>query len=124
MSSLAQQALARARQKLGQPIRTNPPPAKQTSDHVEKKEQPTRHIVSLDVVIDGPINHFMYLQGRHHAIDLAKSLSALPVGDVISSLTRSAVGRPASYALGIKSIVDAIKASDIQNPDPEEADHG
>lgn len=113
MSSLAQQALDRARQKLGQPLRTKPVAR---SAPESKAGQAARQIISLEVVVDGPINHFMYLQGRHHAIDLAGSLSALPVLDVISNLNRSAVGRPASYALGIKSIVDAIEAADINDP--------
>jgi hypothetical protein len=64
---------------------------------------------SLEVIVDGPINHFMFLEGRRHAIDLASSLSALSATELIASLCRSGAGRPASYAQGIKSIVDAIK---------------
>lgn len=107
MTNLAQQTLNKARHKLaGQPRRTPAP--------IQQAGQPAQQIVSLQVVVDGPINHFMFLEGRRHAIDLAKSLSALSVADVIAGLSRSAAGHPASYALGIKSIADVIEAADIE----------
>lgn len=99
MNNLAMQALNRARHKLASPP-TRP---------VEKiSVQPTLPI-STGVLVDGPINHFMFLEGRRHAIDLAGTLSALPGDEVIANLEQSSAGRPASYAAGIKSIVDAIK---------------
>lgn len=118
MSSLAEQALEHARLRLAGKLPASPTTKAPKINIPPTSPQP----VSLGVVVDGPINNFMYLEGRRHALDLASSLSALPTDEVIKSLTRSAVGRPSSYALGIKSIMNAIQASEIQ--DPGESDHG
>ena len=64
---------------------------------------------SMDLVITGPINHFMFLEGRNWAIDMVASLRESPAPVVIERLTGAAVGRPASYAAGIQSIVKELQ---------------
>ena len=112
LSKLAEQTLAKVRTQMSSaqaPAPTRAP--RRPTAPVEKINMlpNARGLQSLEVIVDGPINHFMYLEGRRHAIDLASSLSAIPAAEIIASLCRSGAGRPASYAQGIKSIVDAIK---------------
>ncbi|VVO30845.1 hypothetical protein [Pseudomonas fluorescens] len=117
-SSLAQLALKKARARMaGQAVWIKPDPMKPTSIHVRKKEQAddSATLRSLGVIVDGPINHFMFLEGRRLALDLAKSLSALGAHEVIISLQRSAVGRPGSYAQGIVSVIDLIREASHAN---------
>ena len=112
LSNLAEQTLAKARTQMSSARAPAPTRAlHQPTEPVENinTRPDAKGLQSLDVIVDGPVNHFMYLEGRRHAIDLASSLSALPAAEIIASLCRSGAGRPASYAQGIKSIVDAIK---------------
>lgn len=64
------------------------------------------------VVISGPINRYMFLQGREWAIDMVTSLRAAPVELVIERLNGAAAGRPGSYAAGIESVVVELKNAD------------
>lgn len=118
MSSLAQQALENARARVvGQPVRTKVAPAKSTSNHVEKKEQAAQSepAHSLDVIAEGLVNRVMFLEGRAHAVDLAKSVSHMDGAAIVAVLQRSAVGRPSSYVLGVTSIIDLLKEADHAN---------
>jgi hypothetical protein len=110
MSSLAELALEHARLRLaGLPITGARSPAKRPISVGEKiNTPPTASIRSLDVVVTGPVNHFMFLEGRAWAIDMVKSLRASPANDVIDRLACAAQGRPASYVAGIKSIIDQL----------------
>lgn len=67
---------------------------------------------STALVVNGPINHFMFLEGRNWAIDLVGSLRGSPVEVVIERLTGAAVGRPGSYVAGIKSVIVELQATD------------
>lgn len=103
MSSLAEMALQHARQRLvgsGAPRRV----AKATAARA-----PAAKPKSMDLVVTGPINHFMFLEGRNWAIDMVASLREAPAAVVIERLTGAAVGRPASYAAGIQSIVKELQ---------------
>lgn len=103
MSSLAEQALERARLRLAGQA------SKQPTSEVAKLSPPSAAPArSLEVVVDGPINHFMFLEGRAWAIDMVKSLRASPAAQVIERLRGAAVNRPGSYAAGIKSVIDAL----------------
>lgn len=63
----------------------------------------------MDLVITGPINHFMFLEGRNWASDMVVSLRAAPAPVVIERLTGTAVNRPGSYAAGIQSVIKELK---------------
>ncbi len=103
MGSLAEMALQHARQRLaggGAPRKV----AKATA-----APAPAAKPKSMDLVITGPINHFMFLEGRNWAIDMVTSLRESPAPVVIERLTGAAVGRPASYTAGIQSIVKELQ---------------
>jgi len=103
MNSLAEMALQHARKRLagsGKPRRTA---------HAVVVPSAAPKPKSMDLVITGPINHFMFLEGRNWAIDMVASLRESPAPVVIERLTGAAVGRPASYAAGIQSIVKELQ---------------
>ncbi|MDD2109257.1 hypothetical protein [Pseudomonas asiatica] len=79
---------------------------------VSAAEAKTPKALSQPVSITGPINRYMFLQGREWAIDMVASLRAAPVELVIERLTGAAAGRPGSYAAGIDSVVDELKGAD------------
>lgn len=103
MGSLAEMALQHARQRLaggGAPRKVGKATA---------APAPAAKPKSMDMVITGPINHFMFLEGRNWAIDLAASLRATPAAVVIERLMGAAVGRPSSYVAGIQSIIKELQ---------------
>lgn len=59
----------------------------------------------------GPADHYMFLQGRKYALELAASLHAIERSIICENLRRSAAGKPANYALGIQSVIDLIEAN-------------
>ncbi|TYO83692.1 hypothetical protein DQ397_000779 [Pseudomonas sp. CK-NBRI-02] len=65
---------------------------------------------SSEVVVTGPINRFMFLEGRSWAVDMVASLRASPVTEVIERLVGAAADRPGSYAAGIRSVVQELQA--------------
>ncbi|MEQ7921177.1 hypothetical protein ABQX22_18415 [Xanthomonas sp. WHRI 1810A] len=113
MSSLAELALEHARLRLaGLPISSaRPPKPRPTSagKKIDTLPPVTVTVRSLDVVVTGPVNHFMFLEGRAWAIEMVKSLRASSAHDVIYRLARAAQHRPASYAAGIKSVIDQLE---------------
>lgn len=64
---------------------------------------------SSEVVVTGPINRFMFLEGHSWAIDMVASLRASPVAVVVERLAGAAVDRPGSYAAGIESVIKELK---------------
>ena len=99
MNSLAQQALDRARSpapKLIPPIVANEP--------------------LPELVITGPINRVMELEGKRYAVDFVQGLGASvrrePVRTkAIADLTRYAATRPSSVASGVKIVIDMLKGA-------------
>ena len=100
MNSIAQRALDRARETsspaLIVPIKAAPP-------------QP-------ELVITGPINRVMEVEGRRYALDVVRSLGAsirspLVVASTIRNLTMTATAQPSSYVSGIKQVIDLLKAA-------------
>ncbi|VVP56581.1 hypothetical protein [Pseudomonas fluorescens] len=100
MNSLAQQALDRAQhgapptQKLFPPIVANEP--------------------LPDLVITGPINRVMELEGKRHALEVVRSYGAnIRRPDIaakaIRNLTMTALAQPSSYASGIKQVIDLLQ---------------
>lgn len=105
MGSLAEMALEHARQRIsGKPAKTPTPKAPKIS-----APAPAAKPRSLEVVVTGPINHFMFLEGRNWAVDLVASLRASPVAVVIERLAGAALDRPGSYAAGIQSVIKELK---------------
>jgi len=98
MNSIAQRALDRAREipaaTLIFPAASSPPVP--------------------ELVITGPINRVMELEGRSYAVDVVRSLGSsirnpLVVASTIRSLTMTAAGQPSSHASGIKQVIDLLK---------------
>ncbi|QLG96550.1 hypothetical protein HZF02_26720 [Pseudomonas yamanorum] len=66
------------------------------------------------LVITGPINRVMELEGKRFALEVVRDLGTsirnpVVVAAVIANLTRTAVAQPSSYASGIKQVIDALK---------------
>ena len=109
MNSIAQQALASA---LGKALPVPQPKPVVVHTFAEV-------LVQLDVDeinTSGPINHVMFLEGQNYALDMVRA-----AGETIrdpafvirlrQSLIRSALGRPPSHALGIKSVIDTLQVA-------------
>lgn len=67
-----------------------------------------------DLVITGPINRVMELEGKRFAVTFVQGLGASirrePVRTkAIADLTRYAVQQPASVASGVKIVIDLLK---------------
>lgn len=98
MNPIAQRALDRARETpapaLLPPILANPP--------------------LPELVITGPINRVMELEGKRFATDfvlaLGSSVQRQPIRTkAIADLTRYAAQQPASVASGVKIVIDLLK---------------
>ena len=100
MNSIAQRALDRAREL---------PAATPIAPATIKPQLP-------ELVITGPINRVMELEGRSYAVDVVRSLGSsirnpLVVASTIRNLTMTAAGQPSSHASGIKQVIDLLKES-------------
>ena len=98
MNSIAQRALVRAREI---PAATLIVPAASS-------------LPVPEIVITGPINRVMELEGRSYAVDVVRSLGSsvrnpLVVASTIRNLTITATGQPSSHASGIKQVIDLLK---------------
>lgn len=111
MGSLAEMALEHARQRI------SGKPAKTPTSKAPKASAPGSHAMprSLEVVVTGPINHFMFLEGRNWAVDLVASLRASPVAVAIERLAGAAVDRPGSYAAGIESVIKELQETEASD---------
>ncbi|NWA03757.1 hypothetical protein [Pseudomonas gingeri] len=108
MNPIAQQALASA---LGKalPVPQPKPRVPQTFAEV---------LVRLDISeIDtsGPINRVMYLEGRGFALEMIRCAGdtlteSSHIQKLIQALIRAAISRPASYAKGIKDVIELLEA--------------
>jgi hypothetical protein len=101
MNSLAQQALDRAR---------NPAPAPKLLPPILTNEP------LPELLITGPINRVMELEGKRYAMDFVQGLGAAirrePIRTkAIADLTRYAAQRPASVASGVKIVIDLLKGA-------------
>jgi len=98
MNSIAQRALERARDipsaVVGAPAQAS--------------------IALPEIVIVGPINRVMQLEGQRFAVDVVKSLGSsisnpLVIASTIRNLTATATASPSSYASGIKRVTDLLR---------------
>jgi hypothetical protein len=112
MNSIAQQALASA---LGKALSAPTGKAQQTLAPPEDK--PAFGPAPLpQIVITGPINLVMELEGKRYALEHVRGLGAAirrePVRTkAIADLTRYAAQRPASVASGVKIVIDLLKGA-------------
>ncbi|MFV3286170.1 hypothetical protein ACNFCI_19275 [Pseudomonas sp. NY15356] len=103
MRTLADMALCRARGRLKSVLsRAAAKPAAQAVPNNAVNP-------AVEVVITGPINRYMFLQGRSWAIDMLASLRAVPPEVAIERLAAAAAGKPGSYAAGIQSVIKQLK---------------
>ncbi|WP_262381724.1 hypothetical protein [Pseudomonas sp. WS 5406] len=69
-----------------------------------------------DLVITGPINRVMELEGKRYAVEFVQGLGASvrrePVRTkAIADLTRYAAQQPSSVASGVKIVIDLLKGA-------------
>lgn len=98
MNTIAQRALDRARQSVA------PAPTATV--------QPAPPLPEL--VITGPINRVMELEGKRYAVTFVQALGASIRQETvrtkaIDDLTRYAVAQPSSVASGVKIVIDMLK---------------
>lgn len=110
MNSIAQQALASA---LGKALPAPTGKAPQTEDFVEVFT-PIPAIPLPQIVITGPINRVMEIEGRNYALVVVRSFGASLrrpeiAAKAIANLTRTAAAMPSSYASGIKQVIDLLQ---------------
>ena len=76
---------------------------------------PAQAAIALpEIVITGPINRVMQLEGQRFAVDVVKSLGSsisnpLVIASTIRNLTATAAPSPSSYASGIKLATDLLR---------------
>ena len=110
MNSLAQQALARA---LGKALSAPTGKCPQTQDFTEVLA-PTSPASPPQIVITGPINRVMALEGKRYALEYVRAFGAQirrpdVAAKAIANLTRTAAVMPSSYASGIKQVIDLLQ---------------
>lgn len=112
MNLIAQQALASA---LGKGLPAPKGKPQQTLALVEDKGA-FGPMPLPQIVITGPINLVMELEGKRYALEFVRGLGASirrePVRTkAIADLTRYAAQRPSSVASGVKIVIDLLKGA-------------
>jgi len=112
MNSIAQQALAGA---LGKAVPAPTVKARKTQGFGEIFT-PIQAAPLPQIVITGPINRVMELEGKRYALEHVRGLGASirrePVRTkAIADLTRYAAQRPSSVASGVKIVIDVLKGA-------------
>ncbi len=112
MNSIAKQALASA---LGKavPAPTGKPQQTVSAAEVSGAFGP---VPLPQIVITGPINRVMELEGKRYALEFVRGLGASirqpkVVAKAIADLTRYAVQQPVSVASGVKIVIDLLKGA-------------
>lgn len=105
MGILAEMALRRARGRLNSVL------SRAASKAPAQTTQASDTAVS-EVVVTGPINRYMFLQGRSWAIELVASLRTSPTEVVVRRLAAASIGKPGSHAAGILSVIAEIQEGD------------
>ena len=103
MGILAEMALRRARGRL------NSVQSRAASKAPAQTKPVSDTTAVSEVVVTGPINRYMFLQGRSWAIELAASLRASPTEVVVRRLAAASIGKPGSHAAGILSVIAEIQ---------------
>lgn len=110
MNSIAQQALASALGKV-LPAPTGKTPQTKAGTDVSPIFGP---VPLPQIVITGPINRVMELEGKRYALEHVRGLGASLrrpeiAAKAIANLTRTAAAMPSSYASGIKQVIDLLQ---------------
>ena len=107
MNPIATQALASALGKALAASLPNVPPPQTFADVLVQLDL-------NDIDTSGPINQVMFREGQAFALDMVRS-AGRTIADpklaarLVQNLIRSALGRPPSYALGIKKIIELMQ---------------
>lgn len=112
MNSIAQQALASALGKV-LPAPTGRAPETKACTDVSQLFGP---VPLPQVVITGPINRVMELEGKRYALEFVRGLGASIRRDpvrtkAIADLIRYAAAQPSSYASGVMIVIDLLKGA-------------
>lgn len=112
MNSLANEALARALGK-AMPVPTGKAPEARASNAFSSVFGPAP---LPQVVITGPINRVMELEGKRYALEFVRGLGASirrePIrAKAIADLTRYAAQQPSSVASGVMIVIDLLKGA-------------
>ena len=107
MNPIAMRALEQALTLATAPIQKPAPTAKLLPPILANEPLP-------ELVITGPINRVMELEGRQFALEVVRDLGTsirnpVVVAAVIANLTRTAAAKPSSVASGIKQVIDALR---------------
>ena len=76
---------------------------------------PAQAAIALpEIVVTGPINRVMQLEGQGFALDVVRSLGSsisnpLVIASTIRNLATTATTSPSSYASGIKQVTDPLR---------------
>ncbi|SFP92907.1 hypothetical protein SAMN03159489_02211 [Pseudomonas sp. NFPP07] len=67
-----------------------------------------------EIVITGPINKVMFLEGKRYALEVARAAGSsirnpAVAAKIVRDLTTYATAQPSSVAAGIKVIIDLLK---------------
>lgn len=103
MSSLAEQALEHARQRLAGQPRKAPTLAG------AKISMPVSAPISTSFVPSGPISQHLFLEGRAWAADMVASMRSESAAKVIERLAGATAGKPPSYAAGVQSVIKVLR---------------
>lgn len=74
-----------------------------------KPGQAVKLVQNTGHVTTGPVDNYMFQQGRKYALELAASLHAMDRTTICDNLSRAAAGKPEGYARGIQSVIDLIE---------------
>ncbi|MFK9081289.1 hypothetical protein [Pseudomonas neuropathica] len=112
MNSLAQQALVSA---LGKALPTPTGKASETEACTDVSSL-CGPVPLPQIVITGPINRVMELEGKRYALDFVRGLGASlrrePVRTkAIADLTRYGAAHPSSVASGVKIVIDLLRGA-------------
>lgn len=112
MNSIAIKALERAQfQQMTRDMEMRAKQPKQVEAKTIKPNEP-----QPELVITGPINRVMELEGKRYAVDFVQGLGASVrnpkvVAKAIADLTRYAAQQPTSVASGVKIVIDLLKGA-------------
>lgn len=56
-----------------------------------------------------PADRYTFLQGRAWALDMARSMRAMPTTTLIERMAGAVVGKPVSYAAGVQSVIQTLQ---------------
>ena len=109
MNPIAMRALEQALTRATAPIPKPAPTAKLLPPILANEPLP-------ELVITGPINRVMELEGKRYALEFVRALGPSIRREptrtkAIADLTRYAVAQPSSVASGIKQVIDVLKGA-------------